>query len=270
MNTYGLVRISSHIQSEKNGGTSIQYQTEKIKQYSDLNDLHLEKVITDVCSGSYDSRDGITELKTLITNGKVDVVLTWSTSRTFRSMIAFSKFYEFLKDNDVILISISEGISSDRKEGEMMFGIMCSIASYEREIIKERLMSGKIIKLNKGIRSIGGSLPYGYTTDKKGEIIIDEEESRVVEYIFRKTNLLSKMKHLTPIKRTKRMLKLLKYRGFQYRDGVDFKPYHLRWILNNEFYFGVMNYGNISVIHQHPTIVSKRLYNQVNRRVLKI
>lgn len=265
MNTYGLVRISSHIQSEKNGGTGIEYQNEKLYQYATLNDLTLIKTITDICSGGLETRSGIEELKSHIIKGEVDVVLIWNTSRAFRSMIHFSKFYEFLKEHNVELISVSEGIRSSRKEGEMMFGIMCSIAGYEKEIIRERMMSGKLTKLNKGVRSFGGSLPYGYNTDENGEIIIDENEGVVVEYIFKKMNLLSKMKHLTPIKRTKRLLKLLKDRGFTYRDGSEFVPYRLRWILNNKFYIGEMKYGENIVSHNHPTIVSKRLYNQIHK-----
>ena len=261
---FGLSRISSTIQSEKNGGTGLEFQSKKIKQYADLNDFILIKTITDVGSGGLSTRKGIEELKTHILNGDVDIVLIWNTSRAFRSMIHFSKFYEFLKDHNVELISVSEGIRSSRKEGEMMFGIMCSIAGYEKELIKERMMSGKITKLNKGVRSIGGSLPYGYTSDSKGEIIIDEDEGKVVNYIFRKTNLLSKTEHLTPIKRTKRLLKLLKQRGFKYRDGNHFQAYHLRWILNNKFYIGEMKYGEIKINHNHPTIISTRLYNQIH------
>jgi len=260
MNTYGLVRISSHIQSEKNGGTGVEFQSNKLSQYSTLNDFNLIKTITDVCSGGLETRDGIEELKLHIRNGEVDVVLIWNTSRVFRSMIHFSKFYEFLKEHNVELISVSEGIRSSRKEGEMMFGIMCSIAGYEKDLIRERMM-----KLNKGIRSIGGSLPYGYSTDSKtNEIIVDEEEGKVVEYIFRKMNFLSKIKHLTPIKRTKRLLKLLKNRDFTYRDGSDFKAHQLRWILNNKFYIGEMKYGENIVHHKHPTIISTRLYNQIH------
>jgi DNA invertase Pin-like site-specific DNA recombinase len=265
MNTYGLVRISSHIQSEKNGGTGVEFQSNKLSQYSTLNDFNLIKTITDVCSGGLETRDGIEELKLHIRNGEVDVVLIWNTSRVFRSMIHFSKFYEFLKEHNVELISVSEGIRSSRKEGEMMFGIMCSIAGYEKDLIRERMMSGKMTKLNKGIRSIGGSLPYGYSTDSKtNEIIVDEEEGKVVEYIFRKMNFLSKIKHLTPIKRTKRLLKLLKNRDFTYRDGSDFKAHQLRWILNNKFYIGEMKYGENIVHHKHPTIISTRLYNQIH------
>ena len=257
---YGLCRVST-INQEHN--TSIEHQKEKISQYSNLNNFNLVDVITDVCSGGLETRDGIEEIKSLIDDGKVDVVLIWNTSRAFRSMIAFSKFYEYLKKNDVELISVSEGIRSSRKEGEMMFGIMCSVAGYEKDIIVERMMSGKIMKAKNGERSFGGRLPYGYTKSENGDIVLDETESEIVEYIFRKRNLLTKMKHLTPKKRTKRLLKLLKNRGFKYRDGNDFKAYHLRVLLNNEFYIGKMKYGAVENTHNYPTIISKRLFNQV-------
>ncbi len=262
-NTISLVRISTQLQTEEMGGTGVQFQTEKLSQYARLTDLNLIKTITDVCSGSYETRDGIDELKSFIDDGKVDVVLIWNTSRAFRSMIAFSKFYEYLKKNEVELISVSEGIRSSRKEGEMMFGIMCSVAGYEKDIIVERMMSGKILKAKNGERSFGGRLPYGYTKSENGDIVLDETESEIVEYIYRKRNVLSKMKHLTPKKRTKRLLKLLKNRGFKYRDGNDFKAYHLRVLLNNEFYIGKMKYGAVENTHNYPTIISKRLFNQV-------
>ena len=46
-----------------------------------------------------DGTINLEEIKSLIDDGKVDVVLIWNTSRAFRSMIAFSKFYEYLKNN---------------------------------------------------------------------------------------------------------------------------------------------------------------------------
>ena len=39
MDKIDLVRVSTILQTEESGGTSIQLQTEKLKQYADLNDL---------------------------------------------------------------------------------------------------------------------------------------------------------------------------------------------------------------------------------------
>ena len=89
-----LIRVSTLIQTEEMGGTGVQFQTEKLSQYSTLNDFNLIKTITDVCSGGLETRDGIEELKSHIENGDVDIVLIWNVSRAFRSFIHFTKFYE--------------------------------------------------------------------------------------------------------------------------------------------------------------------------------
>ena len=262
--TFGIVRISSVSQNEKNGGTGVEFQTTKLKQYAKLNDYDLGGIFVDEVSGAIADRDGIRKLKLLIDGDEVERVLIWNTSRAFRSMIHFARFYEMLKDNDVELVSVSEGIKSTNKTGEMMFGIMSSIAGYEKELINERMKSGKITKLQKGERAFGGRLPYGYKKEN-GEIVLDETDGEAVKYIYKTINRLNK-KGYTKIKRTNRMLALLKKNGYRY-NGEDFKAYHLRVILGNEFYTGDMNYGAESVKHIHPTIISKRLFNATMRGI---
>ena len=77
-------------------------------------------------------------------------------------MLHFAKFYEFLNEHKVAFTSVSEGISSETKKGQMKYEMMISIASYEKEIIKERLMFGKITKAQKGIRAFGSNVEFVY------------------------------------------------------------------------------------------------------------
>ena len=113
---FGLVRVSTQLQTEEHGGTGIQFQSEKLTQYANLNDFNLVKTISDVASGGLETRQGIEELKSHIENNEVDIVLIWNVSRAFRSMIYFAEFYKYLKEYKVELISVSEGIRSSRKE----------------------------------------------------------------------------------------------------------------------------------------------------------
>ena len=259
-NTISLIRVSTNLQTEENGGTGIPFQKEKLSQYATLNDLNLVKTITDIASGGLETRAGIEELKTHIENGDVDVVLIWNVSRAFRSMIAFMKFYEYLKNHNVELISVSEGIRSSRKEGEMMFGIMCSIAGYEKEIITERMVSGRNTKVKNGQRAFGGKLPLGYSKDNDGNITVDSN-SVIVNYIFKKMNSLNK-RNLTKTKKTQTLLKLLRQRDFTYH-GKPFKKWNIKTILSNRFYIGELNYGSINSNHNYDTFISKRLFNQI-------
>ena len=261
-NTFSLVRVSTILQTEENGGTGIQFQTEKLSQYATLNNLNLIKTITDVCSGGLETRDGIEEIKSHIDNGECDIVLIWNVSRAFRSMIHFTKFYEYLKKNNVELVSVSEGIRSSNKTGSMLFGIMVSIASFEKSVITERMMSGRTTKVKSGVRGFGSKLPFGYCKNTDGEIVLDEDNSKVVQYIFRKMNSLLKNPKYTKSTRTRRLLKLLKDRNFTYY-GKPFTRWNVRDILNNTFYTGELKYSTIKTTHNYPTIISKRLFNQV-------
>jgi len=258
----GIIRVSSLSQKTN---TSLDFQKEQIVLYSKMNGLTLVDVISDVCSGGLPTREGIEKVKKMVLDGKVEVVLTSKADRIFRSMLGFSKFFSFLKEYDIELVSCSEGLSNKNKTGELVFNLMMSVGSYEKNMIRERVVSGKVSKVKSGTRAFGGRLPFGYTNSKEdGSIILEPTESKVVSYIFKKSNQLSKNKKLTPYKRTQRLLKLLKIRGFKYRDGKDFKSYHLKVFLNNEFYFGKMTYGDLVVSHNHPKIISKRLFNQLH------
>ena len=260
--TYGIVRISSTSQNQKNGGTGVEFQIEKINQYALFNGYQIGEIFVDEISGAIAERDGITNLKRLIEENKVERVLIWNTSRAFRSMIYFARFYEMLKENDVELVSVSEGIKSTNKTGEMMFGIMCSIAGYEKELINERMMSGKITKFKRGKRAIGGKLPFGYEK-RDGEIVLNETDGKIVQFIYKTINDYNK-RNYTATKRTQKMLNLLNKKGYKYK-GKEFKNYHLKSILGNEFYIGELNYGTEKTNHIHPTIISKRLFNSTIR-----
>lgn len=260
-NVIGLVRVSTDLQTEKHGGTSIEFQKNKLVQYAELNDMDLTNVIVDVASGGLESRDGIEQLKSHIENGEVDVVLVWNVSRCFRSMIYFAKFYEYLKSNDVELISVSEGIRSSRKEGEMLFGIMASISSYEKEIINERLHNGRLMKARKGIRGFGSKLPFGYKRNTSGEVEINEREAPIVRYIFKKVNQLKSSK-MSPTKRTRHLIKLLNKKGYKL-NGHSVKGWNIRDMIGNSFYCGEITYSGTKTKGIHPPIISKRLFNQI-------
>ena len=261
-NTIGLTRVSTYRQSELAGGTGIEFQSDKLTQYATFNDLNLIKIISDVASGGLETRDGIEELKTLIEGGDIDVVLIYNVSRAFRSMIHFTKFYEYLKNHNVELISVSEGIRSSTPTGKMMFGVLTSISELEKDVIASRCQSGVLTKIKNSERGFGGRVPFGYKRDNDGELVVDNKSANIVKYIFKKYNQLLKNPKFNKNTRTRRLIKLLNARGFTFR-GKRFQGWNIRDILKSEFYIGTMKYGDITTTHKYPTLVSKRLFNQV-------
>lgn len=257
-----LIRVSTDLQTEKNGGTSLALQKQKLTQYAEMNDLNMVHIFEDVASGGLETRDGIEKTKALILEGGIDIVLTYKTDRCFRSMLGFSKFYTFLKEHDVELISVAEGISSKSSTGELIYNLMMSVGAHEKNIINQRLQSGRQMKVSRGVRGFGSRIPFGYkrNTDTN-EIELDEKDSVIVKYIFQKVNQLKKSK-MSPSKRTRHLLKLLAQKNYEFH-GHPFTRFNIRDLVSNTFYCGELNYGDMKVVGKHKPIVSKRLFNNM-------
>ena len=75
----------------------------------------------------------------------------------------------------------------DTPEGGLLKNVRATIAEYEREKIRERMVRGKHQKVKAGSVMINGKVPYGYTLverNKKWTLKIDKREARVVRLVF--------------------------------------------------------------------------------------
>lgn len=262
MNTFGLIRVSTLGQKEN---TSLENQSKRIKDYCSVYDLSLKEIITETESGgkNVEDRTGLSKLKRLIETGECKTIVVNKVDRLGRSLLQGLLFLKHCEDNDVRVICIENGLDSSRPDSKLIINILFSIAENEKDTIKSRLSSGRERTFLLGKKPYGGNLSFGYRKNNKGEIVIDKFDSEVVKYIFKKWNLLTKMKHLTKTKRTQRMLKLLKRKGFKFH-GKEFKYYNLHDILSNPLYAGILKWKDRITDSIYPTIVSKRLYNLVN------
>ena len=159
------------------------------------------------------------------------------------------------------VISLEDGIDTRNQQSSLFLNLLAVISNEELAVIRKRCISGKdtLWKQNKIPYS---KVPYGYIRKKDGSVVVDAQVQPIIQYIFKKFNLLSKMKHLTKTKRTQRLLKLLRKNGYTY-NGKDFKWWNIRQILNHPLYCGQMKYQDEIKPSPYPTMVSKRLFNQV-------
>lgn len=260
MNAYGLVRISTLSQKEN---TSLEFQKRRIQDYSKLHDINLKGIIEETISGSteLELRHGISHLKEMIDNGDCDIVIVNKIDRLGRSLLEGLKFLKFCEEHVVRVISVSESIDTDNPQSKLVTNLLWSIAEHEISMIKSRLSDGRLKRFEENKKPYG-ALSYGYRKNHKGLIVIDEEESKIIQYIYKRYNTLSKMKHLTKTKRTQKLLHSLKVKGYKFR-GKEFKWWNVKKILSNPFYCGVMNWKDKTTTHIYDTIISKRMFNQI-------
>lgn len=123
---FGYVRVSLSTQSVS-------------QQISALIDAGVDEknIIRDEgVSGTRQQRPGLDALLTQLRPG--DTVKVWKLDRLGRSMAHIASLIEQFKNENITLVSITDGIDTSTSAGRMMAGMVITMAEYERELISER------------------------------------------------------------------------------------------------------------------------------------
>ncbi|KJL45813.1 DNA-invertase hin [Microbacterium ginsengisoli] len=71
-----------------------------------------------------------------------DTVVVWRVDRLGRSLIDVLNTVKLLREQDVQVKSISDGIDPSTTSGRLMLNMLATLAEYERELITERVNAG--------------------------------------------------------------------------------------------------------------------------------
>lgn len=81
-----------------------------------------------------------------------DTVVVWRVDRLGRSLIDVLNTVNLLRDRDVQVKSISDGIDPATSTGRLMLNMLATLAEYERELIVERVNAGIAAARDSGTR----------------------------------------------------------------------------------------------------------------------
>lgn len=109
-------------------------------------------VFADVTSGSRTAieRPGMKKLLAYATPG--DTVVVWRIDRLGRSLIDVLNTVNLLRERDIQVRSISDGIDPSTSTGRLMLNMLATLAEYERELIIERVNAGIAAARQNGTR----------------------------------------------------------------------------------------------------------------------
>ena len=117
--------------------------------------------------------------------GKIDMVITKSISRFARNTIDCLKYVRQLKEKNIAIIFEKENINTLEESGELLLTIMASLAQQESASLSQNVKLGLQFRYQEGKVQINHEHFLGYTKDEEGNLIIDEEEAKVVRRIYR-------------------------------------------------------------------------------------
>lgn len=130
-------------------------------------------------------REGFNEMIDDCMAGKVDMIITKSISRFARNTIDCLKYVRQLREKNIAIIFEKENINTLEASGELLLTIMASLAQQESASLSQNVKLGLQFRYQEGKVLVNHEHFLGYTKDDEGNLIIDEDEAKIVRRIYR-------------------------------------------------------------------------------------
>ena len=177
-----------------------------------------------------DSREGLQALMYECRIGRIDYVLTKSVSRFSRNTADCLSLVRELLSYNIPIYFEKENLDTGSMESELILSILSSLAQDESESISKNVRWTLNKKYESGTFRFG-YLPYGYTKDEKGNMVIDPAEAETVRLIF--SSALNGMGSY-------KIAQMLRELDVPTRRGARWSDASVRCILENERYYGAV------------------------------
>ena len=138
---YGYIRVSTVKQS--NEGNSLEVQEKLLLE----NGVLKENIFKDIYTGTRSNRPEFNKLLDILKKG--DTLVVTKLDRFARSMLEGSKIVSELIDKDVKVNVLNIGLMDNTPSSKLIRNIFFSFAEFERDMIVERTLEGKQIKMTK-------------------------------------------------------------------------------------------------------------------------
>lgn len=214
-------------------------------------------------------------------NGKIDMIITKSISRFARNTLDCLRYIRELKDKNIPVFFEKENINTMDSKGEVLLTIMASLAQQESQSLSQNIKLGLQFRYQNGEMTINHNRFMGYTKDKDGNLIIDENQAVIVRRIYREylegksLALIGKGLEADGVLtgagkkrwRSETILKMLcneKYIG----DALLQKTYTVDFLTKKR----VKNDGLVPqyyVENSHPSIIPRDLFKQVQQEMAR-
>lgn len=234
----GYCRVSTD--NQKDEGT-IDIQRQALREYAEAKGYELVKIFKDEgVSGGLEDRAGLAEMFSYLEDKKnkdIKAVLIFKLDRLARDLYIQEHLIKKLEALKIKLISTKEAdLASDdpmRKAFRQFMGI---VSELEKAFITMRLSGGRINKIKNKKTYAGGGIALGYSTKNK-DLIIDTARANTIRQIFEMKR--HQRKGLREIAR------VLNEQGIPTARGGEWHAGTIKYILANQIYKGVMEYGGV-------------------------
>jgi site-specific DNA recombinase len=247
------IRVSTDEQATE--GFSISAQLTQLTDYCRRNNIDIhDTYIDEGISGQKENRPQFQRVIKDAEKGLFNIILVHKFDRFARKVELSQRVKNQLKKCNVQVISISEPLE-DSPMGFFVGGLHDLLAEYYVRNLAMESKKGLVERARQGLHS--GPVPFGYTTDSKGNMIIREDQAQIVRWIF-------DMYINDGIGSTK-IAMILNEHGIKTAVNGQWAHGSVNRILKNVKYIGKIYYDNEVYPGIHEPIIDEDTFNLVQR-----
>lgn len=247
------VRVSTLEQAKE--GYSIPIQIERLQKFAEAHGWIVFKIYVDAGrSGANTDREALQEMLADIADGRIDAVLVYKLDRLSRSQRDVLELIDTFMEKSVEFVSMSESLDTSTPYGRAMIGILAAFAQLERDMIQERMESGRIGRFEDGLWKGGNNVPLGYRY-VDGMLEIENFEATAIREAFRMCT------QRIPINS---IAKRLNAAGMA-RTNQPWIKQTLDYILSNKIYIGYVKRGDEYNKGKHDPIIDEETFEKVQQ-----
>lgn len=183
-------RVSSVNQAMVQEG-SLKNQEEALRRYVEMKDMASSnnwKVINvysdEGISGKDTKRPMFQQMLEDIKRERINTVICTALSRISRSTRDLLDLVEWFHKHQVDFICLKEQFDTTTPQGKMFLTIMAALNQFEREQTSERTRFNMLARSRRGLWQGGYLLGYDLDKERKGYLIPNKEEVKIVNFIF--------------------------------------------------------------------------------------
>jgi DNA invertase Pin-like site-specific DNA recombinase len=252
VNAFIYARYSSHSQKD----ASIEQQFREIREYCSQNNITVIGEYADhAISGTTDKRP---EFQRMIADAKkktADLIVCWRVDRFARNRDEAAMYRIQLKRHGVKVAYAMEPIP-EGAVGVLIESTLEGFAEFFSTKLGEDIRRG--LKDNAVNCLVNGNIPIGYARGLDGKFEVDPAKASIVREAF---------ESYAAGMNTQQIVNSFNARGLQTKRGAAFTICSLRSVLHNERYTGVYKYNDVRVEDGCPAIVSKELFDMVQKKI---
>ncbi|UEL48284.1 recombinase family protein [Terrisporobacter hibernicus] len=249
--TICLLRVSTNMQETVAQRTEIERY---VKEHNIFIDEFIEEDGVSGFKTRLENRKGLMKIKEMAENEEIDTLIVFNSDRIGRRM-EMAGFVSFLDECGVKILSVTEGyLNQGEDTDDLLNAIKFWNSNYESKKTSKRVKAGKRAKALKG-EFLGGVPNFGYRLGDK-RLVIDEEESKVVQLLFD-----AYIKYGTSA-----VLELFTEKGIKKR-GQEWTNTKVNKTLKNTIYIGKKPLNNGIELPQDESlrIVSDEVFNKAQQ-----